>query len=62
MNELYCEREQSLRKFLVSELMKQTKGVEVERDLAERTQLVIDPSANVGDVQLARRFSNKYAN
>ena len=59
MNELYSEHEQSLRKFLVSELIRQSKVVEVKRDLVERTQLAIDPSARVGDVQLARRFSRK---
>ena len=60
MNKLfYSEHQNSLRRFLVSELMKQFEEVEVKRDLAERTQLVIDPSANVGDVQLARRFSSK---
>jgi len=31
--------------------------VTLKRDLVERTH-VIDPSVNVGDVQLARRFSN----
>jgi hypothetical protein len=56
MNELYSEHENSLRRFFVNELVKQSRA-EVNRDLVERTQIVIDPSANVGDVQLARRFS-----
>jgi hypothetical protein len=55
----YSEFENSLRRFLVNELIKQSNVVEVKPDLAERTKLVIDPSANVGDVQLARRFSKK---
>jgi hypothetical protein len=48
-NLFYSEHENSLRRFLVNELLKQSK-VEVNRDLVERTQIVIDPSANVGDV------------
>jgi hypothetical protein len=60
MNNLfYSEHENSLRRFLVFELMKQSEIVEVKCDPAERTQLVIALSANVGDVQLARRFSTK---
>jgi hypothetical protein len=55
----YSEHENSLRRFLVNELLKQSKVVEVKPDLAERTQPVIDPSARVGDVQLAHRFSNQ---
>jgi len=61
MNELYSEHENSLRRFLVNELLKQSR-VEVNRDLVERTQIVVDPSANVGDVLLARRFSKDHAN
>jgi hypothetical protein len=59
MNELYSEHEHSLRRFLANELIKQSKNVEAKLDLVERTQLVIDPSADVGDVLLARRFSNR---
>jgi hypothetical protein len=45
VNELfYSEHQNSLRRFLVNELIKQSKNVEVKRDLVERTQLVIDPS------------------
>jgi len=62
MNNLFCsEHENSLRRFLVNDLIKQFEVVEVNRDLVERTQIVIDPSANVGDVQLARRFSKNHA-
>jgi len=58
VNEMfYSEHENSLRKFLVNEMIKRSRNVEVKRDLVERTH-VIDPSVNVGDVQLARRFSN----
>jgi hypothetical protein len=55
----YSEHETSLRRFLVSELIKQSGNVEVTRDVAEPTQLAIDPSAHIGDVLLARRFSKK---
>ena len=59
MNNLfYSEHENSLRPLLVNELLKQSR-VEVNRDLV--AQIVIDPSANVGDVQLARRFSKNHA-
>ena len=57
-NIFHSEYVNSLRRFLVNELLKQSRA-EVNRDLVERTEIVIDPSANVGDVQLARRFSNK---
>lgn len=60
MNDLfYSEHETSLRRFLVSELIKRSGNVEVTRNLAEPTQPAMDPSAHVGDVLLARRFSKK---
>jgi hypothetical protein len=58
-SEFYSEQENSLRRFRINEMMKRSKNVEVKHDTIERTQPVIDPSANVGDVQLARRFSEK---
>jgi hypothetical protein len=61
MNELFREHENSLRRFLVNELIKQFKNDEVKRDPVERTRLVIDPSA-IADVQLARHFSKNHAN
>jgi hypothetical protein len=56
-NIFHSEYETSLRRFLVNELIKQSKNFEDKRDPVERTRPVIDPSANVGDVLLARRFS-----
>jgi hypothetical protein len=53
MNELYSEHENSLRRFLVNEILKK---VEVNRDLTKRTRLATDPSA-IADAQLARHFS-----
>jgi hypothetical protein len=61
MNELYSEHENSLRRFLVNELLERSEKVEVKRDLTtQRTQSATDSSA-IADTQLARHFSNKHA-
>jgi hypothetical protein len=51
VNEFYSEHENSLRKFLVNELIKRSRNVEVKRDLVERTH-VIDSSVNVTGTSL----------
>jgi hypothetical protein len=56
VHEFFNEQENSLRRFLINHLIKQSTNAD-KRDTVERTHPLINPSASVGDVQLARRFS-----
>ncbi len=57
MNKFYfSEHENSLRQFLVNQLIKRLGIFEDRADTVKRKQSVLDPSANFGDVPLAPRF------